>query len=192
MDKENKIMLVDDEWATIGSTNTVDRSFKKDTELNASIWHVDTVKALRSSLFEEHLGIDTSGLSDVEAFVSAPVHSSIAGATARGVMVTLPNGRHVPAVPIKAADEQPLEGRALFEDVFGGDWPTDGVDAREPKAIAQAARAAGLVGLGGAAFPTHVKLTRNDAKPIDTLLVNGCECEPYLTADYRVMVVGYQ
>jgi cardiolipin synthase len=63
-----KIMLVDDAWATIGSTNTVDRSFKTDTELNASIWHPETVKALRCDLFEEHLGIDTRHLSDVEAF----------------------------------------------------------------------------------------------------------------------------
>ena len=44
------------------------------------------------------------------------------------------------------------------------------------------------MGLGGAAFPTHVKLRRNDEKPIDTLLINGCECEPYLTADYRLML----
>jgi cardiolipin synthase len=63
-----KIMLVDDAWVTIGSTNTVDRSFRTDTELNASIWHRDTVTALRCDLFEEHTGIDTSGLSDVEAF----------------------------------------------------------------------------------------------------------------------------
>jgi len=63
-----KIMLVDDHWATIGSTNTADRSFKTDTELNASIWHSETVKALRCELFEEHLGIDTRGMSDVEAF----------------------------------------------------------------------------------------------------------------------------
>lgn len=63
-----KIMLVDDTWATIGSTNTADRSFKTDTELNASIWHPETVKALRCELFEEHLGIDTAHLDDVEAF----------------------------------------------------------------------------------------------------------------------------
>jgi len=64
----------------------------------------------------------------------------------------------------------------------------DGIDAMEPAAIAQAARDAGIVGLGGAAFPTHVKLARNEQKPIQTLLINGCECEPYLTADYRLML----
>jgi electron transport complex protein RnfC len=46
--------------------------------------------------------------------------------------------------------------------------------------------------LGGAAFPTHVKLVRNENKPIDTLLMNGCECEPYLTADYRLMLEAPQ
>ncbi len=125
---------------------------------------------------------------DAEAFVSAPVHASVAGMVARGVMVTLPNGRHVPAVPIKAAEEQPLEGRALFDEVYGGPWPTDGLDRFEPKAIRDAARRAGLVGQGGAAFPTHVKFTPNDDKPIHTVLLNGCECEPYLTADYRLML----
>ncbi len=58
----------------------------------------------------------------------------------------------------------------------------------EPGQIAEAVAEAGIVGLGGAAFPTHVKLLKNDKKPIDTLLVNGCECEPYLTSDYRLML----
>jgi electron transport complex protein RnfC len=121
-----------------------------------------------------------------EAFVSAPVHASINGKVARAGSVTLPNGRHVPAVPIKADGEQP-GAEELMADLFGGDWPTD-VGSYEPKQIIDATRAAGLVGLGGAAFPTHVKLSPPPGKTIDTLLVNGCECEPYLTADYRVMV----
>ena len=63
-----KIMLVDDAWATIGSTNTADRSFKKDTELNASIWHGDVVRTLREHLFAEHLGADAADLDELEAF----------------------------------------------------------------------------------------------------------------------------
>jgi phosphatidylserine/phosphatidylglycerophosphate/cardiolipin synthase-like enzyme len=63
-----KIMLVDDAWATIGSTNVADRSFKQDTELNASIWHGEVTRALRHELFEEHLDVDTRALEDVEAF----------------------------------------------------------------------------------------------------------------------------
>jgi len=120
-------------------------------------------------------------------FISAAVHASLAGTVGRGTNVTLPNARHVPAVPIAAAADQPLAGEALREDVFGGEWPTD-VSGWEPRQIAEAVSEAGIVGLGGAAFPTHVKLIRNDKKPIDTLVVNGCECEPYLTADYRLMV----
>jgi len=123
-----------------------------------------------------------------DAFVSAPVHASVSGTVARQSTVTLPNGRHVAAIPIRAAEEQPLAGRALWDDVFGGEWSCDELDRFEPEAIAAAARSAGLVGLGGAAFPTHVKLTRNPARPIDTLLINGCECEPYLTADDRLMI----
>ena len=121
-------------------------------------------------------------------FVSAPVHASLSGKTARAAFDTLPNGRHVSVVPIKTAEEQPLAGRELWDDVFGGQWPTDGASNYEPKQIADAALQAGLVGLGGAAFPTHVKLARNEEKPIEQLLVNGCECEPYLTADYRLML----
>jgi phosphatidylserine/phosphatidylglycerophosphate/cardiolipin synthase-like enzyme len=62
-----KIMLIDDAWATIGSTNVADRSFFGDTELNASFWHRETVRALRCELLQEHLGSDTSGLDDVAA-----------------------------------------------------------------------------------------------------------------------------
>jgi H+/Na+-translocating ferredoxin:NAD+ oxidoreductase subunit C len=123
-----------------------------------------------------------------EAFVSAPVHASIAGKATKASAATLPNGRHVDIVPIKAAEEQSIEGRALFDMVLGGEWPTDGLAQYGVDDIIDAVRAGGLVGLGGAAFPTHVKLRRNEQKPIDTLLINGCECEPYLTADYRIML----
>jgi phosphatidylserine/phosphatidylglycerophosphate/cardiolipin synthase-like enzyme len=65
-----KIMLVDDAWATIGSTNLADRSFHKDTELNASFWHAETVGALRVALFSEHLARDTSGQSARQALLA--------------------------------------------------------------------------------------------------------------------------
>jgi len=123
-----------------------------------------------------------------KGFICAPVHASIAGTTGRNSVATLPNGRHVPVIPIKAADRQPLSGQALFDDILGGEWPTEGLDRYEPQQMADAVREAGIVGLGGAAFPTHVKLTRNPEKPIQTLLINGCECEPYLTSDYALMM----
>jgi phosphatidylserine/phosphatidylglycerophosphate/cardiolipin synthase-like enzyme len=62
-----KIMLVDDAWATIGSTNVAERSFHRDTELNASFWCAETVKALRVELLLEHLSRDTSELGAAEA-----------------------------------------------------------------------------------------------------------------------------
>ena len=123
-----------------------------------------------------------------ESFISAPVHATVAGIAQTPSVATLPNGRHVRTVPIKSADAQPLAGDALYEDVLGGDWTIERVDEQDPERIVQAVREAGIVGLGGAAFPTYVKLKRNPAKPVDTLLLNGCECEPYLTADYRLML----
>ncbi|MCJ7543743.1 MAG: electron transport complex subunit RsxC [Phycisphaerae bacterium] len=124
---------------------------------------------------------------EAKAFVSAPVHATVAGTVGMAAMTTLPNGRHVRAIPIKAAEQQ-LRGPALWEELFGGDWPKSGLDRQDPKQIVEAVRAAGVVGMGGAGFPTHVKLARNEKRPVDTLLVNGCECEPYLTADYRLML----
>ncbi len=120
-------------------------------------------------------------------FVSAPLHAPIAGKVLKLAVATLPNARHVQVIPIKADGEQ-LEGQALFDAILGGDWSYEGIDRRDPQEITDAIAAGGIVGLGGAAFPTHVKYTRNDEKPVDTVLINGCECEPFLTPDYRVML----
>jgi len=120
-------------------------------------------------------------------FVSSPVHASLAGKVVGPSSATLPNGRRVRTVVIKAEGPQ-LAGQALLADVLGGDWPTDGLAQYGPKQIADAVCDAGIVGQGGAAFPTHVKLIPNEQSPIDTILINGCECEPYLTADHRLMV----
>jgi len=57
-----------------------------------------------------------------------------------------------------------------------------------PKTVRSIVKEAGIVGLGGAAFPTAVKLTPPKDKPIDTVIINGCECEPVLAADYRLML----
>jgi electron transport complex protein RnfC len=127
---------------------------------------------------------------EATAPVSAPVHASVRGKVGRATMATLPNGRHVPAIPIDAAEEQPFAGDALFEEIYGGDYPLDGLGHYLPQTIRQAAREAGLVGLGGAAFPTHIKLAPREQTPIDTLLLNGCECEPYLTGDDQLMQVA--
>lgn len=120
-------------------------------------------------------------------FVSAGLHAPVAGKIQRNVVTTLPNGRRVEAIVIKADGEQ-LEGDALREEILGGEWPARGLEKFDSQQISDAIHDAGIVGLGGAAFPTHVKLMRNDKTDIDTLLINGCECEPFLTCDYRMMI----
>lgn len=120
-------------------------------------------------------------------FVSAALHAPIAGKVLKLGVTTLANGRHMEAIPIKATGDQ-LVGEDLWADIFGGDWPKTDIEAFDPKEISESIAAAGIVGLGGAAFPTHVKIMPSDKKPIHTLIVNGCECEPFLTADYRLMV----
>ncbi len=119
--------------------------------------------------------------------VSAPVHAPLAGAVGKTAHITLPNGRHVLAVTITPSGEQPAP-ETIYAGLLGGDWPTVDLPPLEPSSIVQMVEAAGLVGMGGAAFPTHVKLARNERRPVDVVLVNGCECEPYLTADYRLMI----
>ena len=122
-----------------------------------------------------------------DAKISAGVHASVAGKVTKTAATTLPNGRRVSVVPIKAGAEQ-LEGDELYEALFGGAWPLDELERYDPAFILAAVKAAGVVGMGGAAFPTHVKLAPPPDKLIDTLIVNGCECEPYLNPDQRLMV----
>ena len=130
-------------------------------------------------------------IADAGGPVSAPVHASVTGKTAREGVATLPNGRRVTTIPIKADPEQELEGEALKEAFLGGDWSVD-LDGIDPASVAQKALEAGLVGMGGAAFPSHIKLMRNEKRPISDLVINGCECEPFLTADHRLMVESPQ
>ncbi len=138
------------------------------------------VKPKQTVEFGEVIGKSTG-------FVSVPVHSPIAGKVMKTAMATMPNGRRLPAVPVKAEGDQ-LNGQALMDEILGGDWPVDCRSQYKPGEISEAIQKAGIVGLGGAAFPTHVKIMPNDEKPIDALLINGCECEPYLTTDYRLML----
>jgi len=121
-----------------------------------------------------------------QGFVSSNLHAPIAGVIQKQASTTLPSGRHLKAIPIKAQGEQ-MTGRALWDDIYSGFSPGASLEEYEPEEIAEAVHEAGIVGHGGAAFPSHVKLARNEKKPIDALLINGCECEPYLTSDDRLM-----
>lgn len=107
-----------------------------------------------------------------DAFVSAPVHSSVSGKVT-AVKEFEQNGRPILCVEIESD---------------GNQTPDPALKPREINSaadIASAAEDCGLVGLGGAGFPAHVKLTPKEGVKIDTLVVNAAECEPYLTADYR-------
>lgn len=119
-----------------------------------------------------------------DAPISAKIHSPIFGVVQKMAITTLPNGRHVQAIRIKA------EGRQFtvdenYRELMGGRW-SKSVVGYDPDEVTRAIHDAGIVGLGGAAFPTHVKIAPYKKK-VDTLIVNGCECEPYLTADDRLM-----
>ncbi len=112
-------------------------------------------------------------IGDVRAKVSAPVHSPVDGTVVSIEPVLTPFGKSALAVLIEAALEQDLES-----------W----VPVREDPDPLEVACSAGLVGLGGAAFPTRVKLDPPSDTRIGTVVVNGCECEPYLACDHRLMV----
>ncbi len=83
-------------------------------------------------------------------------------------------------------------GTNWFGRFYGGPWDLAGIEAMDGKQIISAVQEAGIVGGGGAAFPTHVKLLPVEKRPVDILILNGCECEPYLTADYRLMIEAPQ
>ncbi|MCF7958469.1 MAG: electron transport complex subunit RsxC [Phycisphaerae bacterium] len=120
-------------------------------------------------------------IGQANAFVSAPVHSSINGVVKQVAPLMHPSGRKVLTVEITATEQQP-------EPNNWKNCPDIDLEKYEPDAICSVIRDAGLVGMGGAAFPTVVKLTQNEKKPVDTIILNGCECEPYLTSDHRLML----
>jgi Na+-translocating ferredoxin:NAD+ oxidoreductase subunit C len=110
----------------------------------------------------------------VDAMISAPIHSPVNGEVAKVEQVLTAAGTRVTAVVITPDAEQDL---TAFQPLT-----TDASDIRAT------VRAAGIVGLGGAAFPSAVKLAPPKNATIDTVILNGCECEPFLTCDHRTML----
>jgi electron transport complex protein RnfC len=112
-------------------------------------------------------------------FISAPVHSSVSGEVTSVGPFPHPSGRHMTAVEITN------DGKDEFArmEPLNKSW-------REaaPGEIIQKIASCGIVGMGGASFPTHVKLSPPSEKKIDTIIINCAECEPYLTADYRLII----
>ena len=117
-------------------------------------------------------------IGEAAGFISAPVHSSVSGTVvAVEPRLHATRGCEMTAVVIES------DGlNTLHESV----QPNKPLEELTPDEIIEIIKNAGIVGMGGAGFPTCVKL--KPAKPVDTILVNGCECEPMLTADHRVML----
>lgn len=114
-----------------------------------------------------------------EKFVSAFIHASISGTVTKIAPYNHPLGHLGESVFIKSDGQD-----SWYDDKPANKLLAD-LDAGE---IVKIVREAGIVGLGGAAFPTHVKISPPEGKLIDTVIVNGAECEPYLASDYRVML----
>lgn len=116
-------------------------------------------------------------IAESAGFISSPVHSSVSG-----TVTAIESRPHATRGECMAIVIQSDGKNTLHESVK----PHKDLDSLTPDEIVEIIRDAGIVGMGGAGFPTSVKL--KPPKPIDTILLNGCECEPLLTADHRVLL----
>lgn len=118
-------------------------------------------------------------IAEAQAFVSAPIHASVSGKVVEIADYSHPVFGSCPAIVIESdGQDEWLEGLPLTRN-----WQE--FDAKDLKEFV---RQAGIVGMGGATFPTHVKMAPPPDKKIELFILNGAECEPYLTADHRVML----
>ena len=118
-------------------------------------------------------------IGEAGGFISANVIASVSGTVKAIEPRRMANGAMVPSIVVENDGEyKTVEG-------VGEDRDPSGLSKEEIRNIV---KEAGIVGLGGAGFPTHVKLTPKDENAIEYILVNGAECEPYLTSDYRMML----
>lgn len=115
-------------------------------------------------------------IGDSDKFVSAPIHASVSGKVTKIAAQRVANGSMVQSVTIESDGEM-----RLYEGL-----KAPKIETRED--FIKAVRDSGLVGLGGAGFPTHVKLGFKPDSGVDTLIINAAECEPYITVDHRECV----
>jgi Na+-translocating ferredoxin:NAD+ oxidoreductase subunit C len=116
-------------------------------------------------------------IADSDGFVSVPYHSPVYGKVTAIEETDYAGGR-CQAIHIDVIDSDDLDSSENLT----------GVTDLAPEQIITAVKNAGIVGMGGAAFPTHVKLSVPEGKSAEVLIINGCECEPYITSDHRVML----
>jgi len=118
-------------------------------------------------------------IAEPTGYVSVPCHASVSGKVVSIGPMPHPFGGKMESIVVESdGEDRWLEG-------IGAEESVEGLSVEEIKSRIQAA---GLAGMGGAAFPTHVKLSPPEEKPIDTAILNGAECEPYLTSDHRLML----
>ena len=117
-------------------------------------------------------------IAEAGGFVSAPIHASVSG-TVKGIESRLTVTGTIGKAIIVENDGQ--YETVEFEKI-------DSLEGLSKQDILKKVQAAGVVGMGGAGFPTHVKLSPKEPEKIEYILVNGAECEPYLTSDYRRML----
>ena len=115
-------------------------------------------------------------IADSQSFMCAPIHSGVSGEVTNIGTIIMPNGAEIKTIEIESDGLQ-----TVCSDIE----PPVVTNADE---LYAAVRKSGLVGLGGAGFPVSIKLNFSPEKHVDTLVINGAECEPYLTADYREMM----
>jgi Na+-translocating ferredoxin:NAD+ oxidoreductase subunit C len=114
-----------------------------------------------------------------DGFMSVPLHAPATGVIKKIGLMPTARGPKADAILLE------LHSGASQDVLY--DAPQD-VGNMAPEEIIKAVQNTGMVGLGGASFPTHVKMTVPEGQKVDTVMVNGCECEPYLTTDHRVML----
>lgn len=117
-------------------------------------------------------------LADTDSFVATPIHSSVSGTVCDIKPYLHPSGATVTAVFVENDFKYETDPSIKPKDP----------EKMTPKEMLDVIRQAGIVGMGGAGFPTHVKLSPPPEKKIDYLIINGAECEPYITADHRRML----
>lgn len=118
-------------------------------------------------------------IAEAGGFISAPVFSSVSGTVKAIENRLVVNGNNDECIII----ENDRENETVSD--FGKDRSLDSLSAED---IVDIIKKAGIVGLGGAGFPAGVKVSPKNANNIDTVIINGSECEPYLTSDYRLML----
>ena len=117
-------------------------------------------------------------IGEAGGFMSVPVHASVSGEVTAVEPIPYLGAAPVMAVTIKND----------FTDTWCELHPLGSVEQVDPAKVIPAIRDAGITGMGGASFPTHVKLTFREGASCDTIIVNGAECETHLTADFRLML----